>query len=526
LIAASFALAVLACATSASADPGSPKVPAGDDDLELPASGAPPARLAAPPVPPAVPAPPAAPTAPKPAEPTLLPPARGTDVGPAVVDPKATEIAELRARLDALEARVSNEPPHPLIRGDLFGPKLPTTSFDASPWARTWPVGLVLSGYVQAQYQQSQLSSDQLSADGANLNQNRFLVRRARLRLDRAWEFAYATLEVDGNNVNGFAFGLRRAEAGLIWRAKDSAAPPLLMLRTGLMDIPFGYELFEPNRTRLFLERTTASRAFFPGETDFGAQLSGAIGVFRYALGAFDGTPVSDTTSSAAGIDFTSEKDFMARFGAETQPSKNVGVSGGVSVLNGTGIHAGTVATKGSLQWNDLNGNGVVDTGEITGLPGQSATPSATYSRWAVGVDLQARIKTPIGRGMLYGEAYIASNYDRGLLIADPVVTGVSLREVGWYVAYVQEVTRWGLVGLRVDGYNPNGDATAQRGASLLPVDQSITTWSPLVGLVLPDHARLVFEYDRILNHSGLNPSGVPTQLQEDQWALRLQVEL
>jgi hypothetical protein len=243
-------------------------------------------------------------------------------------------------------------------------------------------------------------------------------------------------------------------------------------------------------------------------------------------VGAFDGTPVSDSVPTAAGFDLTSEKDFMARFGAETQPTKAVGVAGGVSFVNGTGLHAGTVATKGTLQWNDLNGNGTVDPGEVTGVPGQAATPSATFNRWAVGVDVELRVRTPIGRGLLYGEAYVATNYDRGLLVADPVTTGVSLREVGWYVAYVQEVTRWGLVGLRVDAYNPNGDSTAQRGALLLPVDQTITTWSPLVGLVLPDHARLVFEYDRILNQSGLSAGGVPTQLAEDQWALRLQVEM
>ena len=429
-----------------------------------------------------------------------------------------------RSRIDALEAKAAKDAASPLR--DLFGTPPPTTSFDASPWSRTWAKGLTISGYVQAQYQQSQLSADQLSADGTPLNQDRFLVRRARLRVDRSWDFAYATLEIDGNNVNGLAIGLRRAEAGLIWRAPDAKAPPLLMLRAGLIDIPFGYELYEPNRTRLFLERTTASRALFPGDTDFGAQLSGAAGIFRYAVGAFDGTPVPDSEPTAAGFDLTSEKELMARFGAETQPSEAVGVSGGVSFINGTGLHQGTVATKSTLQWNDLNANGVVDPGEVTGVPGESATPSTTFNRWAVGIDAQLRVRTPIGRGLLYGEAYVANNYDRGLVVADPVASGVSLREVGWYVAYAQEVTRYGVVGLRVDAYNPNGDATAQRGTTLLPVDQTITTWSPLVGLVLPDRARLVFEYDRVLNHAGLSPSGVPTQLREDQWAVRLQVEL
>ncbi len=101
--------------------------------------------------------------------------------------------------MKALEAKAAAEPAHPIVRADPPAPSPPTTSFDASPYSRAWPSGLVLSGYVQAQYQQSQASQDQLDANGDPLNQNRFLVRRARLRLDRGWEYASATIEVDSN---------------------------------------------------------------------------------------------------------------------------------------------------------------------------------------------------------------------------------------------------------------------------------------------------------------------------------------
>jgi len=451
-------------------------------------------------------------------------PTASTPAAPAADVASAAEVAQLRARLDALEARAAREPAHPIVRGDLS--LVPTTSLDGSPWSRTWQRGLVIGGYVQGQYQHSQLSQDQLDANGTPINQNRFLVRRARLRVDRGWDFAAATIEVDGNNNNGLAFGLRRAEGSLLLRAADPDAPPLLVFTVGLSDIPFGYELFDPNRSRLFLERTTASRAFFPGDNDYGARISGAISYFRYAVAVLDGTPVPDSEPTSAGFDPTSEKDIMARIGAETQPREELGIGGGVSFVRGTGFHAGTPATKGSFQWQDLNGNGAVDAGETVALPGSSATPSSTFSRWALGVDLQIRVKTPIGRGMLYGEAYVGSNYDRGLFVADPVATGIDLREVGWYAAYVQEITRYAVVGLRVDAYDPNGDATASRAGNVLPLDQTITTISPMVGLVLPNRARLVFQYDHISDHEGIDARGVPTDLRNDQWALRLQVEL
>jgi hypothetical protein len=503
LLAAQLATLLVVCPALAWAQ--QPSAPA-DDDLVVPS------------------APPAAPSA---ATPVAGPPPPGAPL-PSPVDP-LRELAELRARLEALEAKVTAEPKPTVAQARepvLTTSTAPTTSFEASPWSRVYPRGLVLGGYVQGQYQQSQASQDQLDANGSTLNQNRFLVRRARLRVDSGWKYTSLTVEMDGNDENGLALGLRRAEASVLLRAPEADRAPLAVATVGLMSIPFGYELYEPNRTRLFLERTTGSRALFPGESDFGASVSGAIGFFRYGVGVFNGTPVPDSVPSAIGFDPTSEKELLARFGAETRPDRDLGVAGGLSFAKGTGFHAGTPATKATVQWQDTNANGVVDPGEIIGVPGQAATTSKTFSRWALGVDLELRANLPMGRGILYGEAYVGSNYDRGLFVADPVASGVNLREVGWYVAYVQEVLRYGLVGLRVDAYNPNGDATLQRAGSLLPLDQTITTWSPLIGVVLQDRARLVFEYDHILNNQGLTAQGVPAAIAEDLWALRLQVEM
>ena len=492
-IATGVALAVWAFSAVSTAAPSASAPP--EDDIDVPAAPAPSA------------------TAPTP---------------PAVASQEATsrdrELADLRARVEALEKRSTDAPPRAPAPEDRRN--VSTTSFDGSPYSRLWGRGLGITGYVQGQYQESQASENELDSSGTPLNQNRFLVRRARMRFDRGWDYAFATLEIDGNNVNGLAFGLRRAEASLLWRAADDAVPPLATLTIGLTDVPFGHELFEPNRTRIFLERTTASRAFFPGDPDFGARVMGAAGVFRYAVGFYDGTPVPDSYPSAIGFDPTSEKDLLARFGVETQPTESIGLSGGASFLRGTGFHPGSTATKNTLQWQDVNQNGAVDPGEVQGIPAQAAQPSKTFDRWLLGVDLEGSLRTPIGRSLLYGEIYVGDNYDRGLVVADPTQTSVDVREIGWYAAFVQEVTPYGLLGLRVGAYDPNADATQQRGANLVPRDQTITTWSPLVGFVLPGRARMVFEYDHILNLAGLDSRGVPTALREDTWALRLQVEL
>jgi hypothetical protein len=125
---------------------------------------------------PPVPAPSAQPAATKddvdvPAAASATPP---PSLSPAPVDTASRdrEIEQLRARIEALEARPVAPPPQlpavgitaalvpsfAIVRSDPSDS--PTTSFDASPWSRTWERGLHLGGYVQAQYQNSQLSED------------------------------------------------------------------------------------------------------------------------------------------------------------------------------------------------------------------------------------------------------------------------------------------------------------------------------------------------------------------------------
>ena len=75
-------------------------------------------------------------------------------------------------------------------------------------------LGLEQGGYVHAQYEHSELSEDQL-LQGETVNQDRFVLRRARLRFDHGTQFTALTLELDANTVNGVKVGVRRAEGAL-----------------------------------------------------------------------------------------------------------------------------------------------------------------------------------------------------------------------------------------------------------------------------------------------------------------------
>lgn len=402
--------------------------------------------------------------------------------------------------------------------------------------------GIVLSGYFQGQYESHQDSADQLRQGGALLNQNRFLLRRGRIRFARDWDYAAVLVELDGNTNRGPTVRVQKAELSLVYgRSKEKGVPPIAQLTIGQFDLPFGFDLVQSPRTRWFMERSTVSRALWPGEPDMGVRLSGGISFARYAFAVTNGEPIDE--KSGFGLqDPNANKDFTGRVGAETKTLEDkLIISGGISYNNGKGFHAGTDATKDTVTWSDTNADGSVQANEISGSPRVAAQSSVNFTRWAVGADLQVQLKTMLGWSILTGELINASNLDRNLFIADPlagapvtndpvkpgsITPGPGLRELGYYIAFTQEITPYGVVGIRYDAYDPNSDNTDQAGGKPLPRSQKITTVSPLVGLALPDRARLIFQYDHISDLLARDSRGVPTDFKNDQWTLRLQVML
>jgi hypothetical protein len=391
---------------------------------------------------------------------------------------------------------------------------------------RPWVVpaeGISTFGYVQLQYESHQDSRNQLFQGGALQNKDRFDVRRARLVATGEWQYTALVLEFDANTVSGPQVDLKKAEGSLQYRP-DRKKPALIMATLGLFDTPFGYELVEIPRTRWFMEQSTAARALWPGTSDVGVRLAGAAGFFRWTIAALNGHPQGEVSPYAL-QDPIGWKDVVLRFGVDVKPRDNFQIAGGISSTRGKGFHAGTDATPAGVQWVDANRDGILQPNEVIGVPGQAARASQTFDRSALGADLRMYFRSGLGVTKVYGELVVASNMDRGLFVADPALTQVDQRELGYYVGFVQEIGHYGVVGFRYDVYDPNLDAFDSRRARLLPYNQAISTYSPLIAVTLPGRARLTFEYDFISNALGRDSRGVPTSLAMNTWTLRLQVQ-
>jgi hypothetical protein len=386
-----------------------------------------------------------------------------------------------------------------------------------------YPDEFVLSGYAQGQYESHQDSEDQQQQGGALLNKDRFVLRRARLKVTRDWQWGQVILEIDGNTQRGPTARIQKAEVSVLYgRKADKDEPPLVQLTVGQFDLPFGFETPYVPKVRWFMERSTAGRALFPGEPDVGARVSGGIGFARYALAITNGEPL-DERSGFGLQDPNANKDVTARFGAEAKVTPDVVLAGGISFNHGRGFHAATDATKNGLTWRDLNEDGNVQSAEVFGLPGTQATPAKTFARWAIGADIECLLHTKLGWSMFYAELFSAENLDRGLLIADPVSGGSDVRELGYYLAFTQEITHHAVVGFRYDYYDPNSDFLDKRAGKLIPTSQRVRTLSPLLGVNFLDHVRLTFQWDITSDYLARDMQGVPTDLPNNAWTLRVQ---
>jgi hypothetical protein len=381
-----------------------------------------------------------------------------------------------------------------------------------------------VSGYAQIDWViHNQMSQNEINGStGQYLNLDRFTLRRGHLRLEANHGLVGAALEIDANTTNGPQVRPLDAEVWIHWPEKPDDHLPSLRLSAGLMQIPFGFEVQELDNVRPFLERSTVMQALYPGAFDLGAKLKTTYKFLVWSIALMNGNPIGDLVFPD--LDPVHAKDVVSRIGVDVEIVHGVRFLAGVSGDTGTGFHEGTPATKYVVIWQDQNGDGIVEPNELTAVGGVAATPSETFHRWAIAGDARLVIRMPkLGDLAFRAELVRSLNLDRGLEYADPIEAGHDLRELGWYVGATQEITQYGLIGVRFDSYDPNSDAMQQRALDLVPVSRKYTTLA-LLAMLRYERARLSLEYDINTNPLGIASNGAPTSLADNALTLRGQV--
>ncbi len=382
-----------------------------------------------------------------------------------------------------------------------------------------WQVDL--TGYVQADsIPWSQGSVDELDPSTRRpLNQERFLIRRGRFQANARRDALAGTLELDGNKIDGASARLLAAHVSYAY--PDHTAP-LVAVTAGLFKTPFGAEVPASERGKPFVEPPAFARGLFPGSYDAGVMARGGYGWARWVIGLVNGAPVGD--AQWRGRDPSSSYDVVGRVGAEVPGPYRFRMVAGVSALAGTGLSPGTPPTKEDVQWVDENQDGLVQTEELQVVPGTLGTPSQTFDRNAIGIDLQAHwCLCVIGNGTAFFEAVLATNLDRGIIYADPVAMTRDARQLGVSIGFVQDVGPYAQVGARYDRYDADRDAMEREGLELVGIHKIFSTIA-VMAAGRWDDARITIEYDRERNPFGRGDDGMPTTRSADRVTLRAQV--
>lgn len=366
-----------------------------------------------------------------------------------------------------------------------------------------------------------QTSVDELDpATREPLNNERFVLQRAWLRVGAKYEYVRGLVVAEGTTAHGPGFRLFAAELGLFYPDEK----PLVDLTLGLFLIPFGIETHESVERRMFLEQSTWVQALFPGRRDLGARLQGEWSFLRYAVAVMNGNPIDGAIPLR---DPNRAKDVLGRIGSDDQLTSWLRVAAGVSALIGRGFHPGVAPTKDSVTVRDVNEDGIAQPTEIQFVAGEPGEPSHDFDRRALAGDLSFGYALPLlGAGRIYGEVVWAVNLDRALFVSDPVAMGRDARQLGVMAALRQAVTRHAEVGLRYDRYDPDRDTSERRGTRVVPVDATFSTLGAAVAWCTLPYLRFTLQYDHRTNPLGRSARGAPTTLAADSLILRGQLEL
>ncbi|WP_229235541.1 MULTISPECIES: porin [Emticicia] len=194
-----------------------------------------------------------------------------------------------------------------------------------------------ISGYIQPQYQfiQTEGAKSFNGGDYTANTDNRFMLRRGRLRFDYA--------RFDKNNLPqlNFVFQFDGTERGVVirdfWGRFYENKLNMFSLTTGMFARPFGFEVNYGSADRESLERGRMSQILMKVERDMGAMISleprtkqSFVKYIKFDIGAFNGQGLTATT------DFDNHKDIITRFSIKPYKiSPKLIVSGSISGLFG-----------------------------------------------------------------------------------------------------------------------------------------------------------------------------------------------
>jgi len=368
---------------------------------------------------------------------------------------------------------------------------------------------LSFTGYLQVQYQYAQSKGIQSYNGGDFLptTDNRFMIRRGRLRADyerrnEAGDLKYYfALQFDGNERGSVGI---RDMFGRLYENKWNC----FVATVGMFNRPFGYELNYSSASRESPERGRMSQIIMKSERDLGFMLSfdpqkssNKISFLKIDAAIFNGQGLTGSG------DFDHFKDFVGRISVRRlKLGSNLIFSGGVSHLNG-GFRTGSRYTYNTEALTPDIYSMVADI-SINHIEEKSPR---VYS----GADAQLVINTQLGKTELRAE-YIrgtqSATFRSSETPGSPPLNkfgkadSIYTRQFdGAYLYLLHTFLKKHQLLIKYDWYDPNTHVSANEVDEKLGFSSADIRYQTLgIGYVyyMHENAKLIFYYDHPMNET------------------------
>lgn len=385
---------------------------------------------------------------------------------------------------------------------------------------------LRFSGYIQPQFQWTEAKGAKNfnGGDFSPNSNNRFMLRRSRIRVDHAYYNKKQQL------ASYFVFQVEVTERGTIirdvWGRIFEHQWDLFSFNMGMMARPFSYEVNLASSDRESPERGRMSQILMKAERDLGASISfeprkkdAKLNFLKIDVGVFNGPGVTATT------DYDSYKDLAARITLKPMHVGPVVVSAGASILYGA------VGDESPWKYETKStAGGYAVTGDSSQSHINEAMPRHYY-----GADLQVKHPDKHWTTEVRGEFIIGTQTATAGSSETPAAypfigttpQPLYIRQFnGAYFYFLQNVgSSRHQVGVKYDWYDPNtlvagNQVTAAKGFSAADVRFN-TLGFGYIFYVNP-HLRAMLWYEMIKNENTAI-AGYTTDAKDDNFTCRLQ---
>ncbi len=304
-----------------------------------------------------------------------------------------------------------------------------------------------ITGYLQSQYQKAQAPGIN-SWSGGDFDENadnRFMIRRGRVKIEREDQFSTITFQLDGTQD-----GVKLMDAYLRLQHPRYQS---MSLTAGLFNRPFGYSIGYSSGERDFPERARVFQTVMPRERDLGAMVSFQpknSSFLKAQLAVVNGSGISSK-------DYDSKKDVIGNLGFEFDSLANEKLNLGF----GASFYSGSVRSDSDTYFKPVGASFAA----VTSATGKN------LGRNYYGVNLQLGYQNTFGhttfkseyiQGTQPGVASSAniSGFSASQSFSKQPVENLYLRNFnGYYFWLTQQIAKSNLTAIvSYDVYDPNTD--------------------------------------------------------------------